>query len=102
MILHLLNLSHHLNSLTNINAFQFSYKVTTNSSCYASWVWTGYEPFKLLPSRYIILNKCNRFVVMANMSNILSVIIEIRDRWLKEEKHTKKGGLPEDTKVLLI
>ena len=40
---------------------------------------------------------------MANMSNILSVIIEIRDRtWLKEEKHAKKGGFPEDTKVLLI
>ena len=48
-------------------------------------------------------NRCNRFVVMANMSNILSVIIEIRDRtWLKEEKHAKKGGFPEDTKVLLI
>ena len=24
----------------------FSYKVTTNSSCYASWVWIGFDPFK--------------------------------------------------------
>ena len=32
------------------------YKAPTNYLCYASWVWTGYEPYKIFPSvRYIIL-----------------------------------------------
>ena len=42
----------------------FSYKVTKHCPCYASWVWTGYDPFKIFPSRYIIVNKCNGFVVL--------------------------------------
>jgi len=39
----------------HIIAFHTKLQQITNSLCYASWVWTGYDPFKIIPSRYIIL-----------------------------------------------
>ena len=34
----------------DVNAFHTKLQVTTKSSCYVSWVWTGYCPLRIFPS----------------------------------------------------